>query len=223
MVQLKVFHNFLVQSSHLDQEECQRKIICTRLVTLDLAYPLHRHSNRIFKICFGNLELYSIEQSQINCWEVSIRTFTLDFLKFLIFGFPKLGNQAQKMSPNSTCFTYKPEWIPLSSSSLASQEVAFLTTCKTGPWKPASWQVFLRDFHRLCFNKKALSEVKEVNFVSLKVNSHSWLNENHSQIRYSRRGFGWIPYFSNYILVQRRTDYYWTYVNNYIAMSFKEI
>lgn len=63
--------------------------------------------------------------------------------------------------------------------------------------------------------------LNKVNLSSLKVSDQIWFNEHLSQVWHSRQGLGYITNVSNHVLIRSRTDSYWTYAGNCIAVKIK--
>lgn len=89
---------------------------------------------------------------------------------------------------------------------LLCQKLAFLTTCNAET--PLS-QV-PRQFVGKCSVKIKLT------FKNMAC--HAWLSEHHSQVRYTRWGFGYVTDVSYYISVKKKI-----YANNYRVLQNKEI
>lgn len=89
LAQLKVFHDFLDNLSTLIKKNhsCNAAVISFSLLAGTGAVA-------------GFLKFTVNNHKTDFCGDVSTRNFSLDFLKFLVFAFPRLGNQAQSHFTN---------------------------------------------------------------------------------------------------------------------------
>ena len=89
LAQLKVFHNFLDNFSALIKKNHSYNAGFTRFGLLVGTGAAARFLK------------FTLNNHKINfCLVASIKNFSLDFLKFLVFAFPRLGNQAQRHFTN---------------------------------------------------------------------------------------------------------------------------